>query len=451
MREEFEHRKLVLLFVSYLVGLCSAWNFSILGLAFAPLLVARQWSWRAGLLLAVGLGFLLRPDVHPALVIAKREFEGQVRLLSVPVVSGQGMKVLVESDQGRLDLRLPGDATHSLGDSLQVSGTLRPLSEASGFDHGAIGMLEPVGSLTTISKGPVLWRWCLRVRQSFVGFIAGSAPSAEGQFLDAMAFNVTSGLDQPTATALRRTGTSHLVATAGLHLTVVAGALLALLSTLRLNREWQILALCAFLCLYAGAAGLRPPIIRALLMALSFAAAYLFRREPDPLTSLCLGAGLVTIRDPAAIMDPGLWLTLAALGSIILFIHPKPGVTWRQVLREISTGALIITASTMPLIALFYGEISMVSALVNVLVLPFVGIILVISLGSWLVSLALPQVGLILLQTFALPILQILEGFIKKCSSWPWAALSVPSFHPAWLLLFYASAVLLWRPFVREA
>ena len=94
-------------------------------------------------------------------------------------------------------------------------------------------------------------------------------------------FQLTSGLDSDDWHELRASGTTHIVSTSGLHVLIAGFALLFLLTKSDLPRPLQIVLLLVCLLLYGGAAGLRPPIIRAIVMIGVALSAYLFRKGVD--------------------------------------------------------------------------------------------------------------------------------------------------------------------------
>lgn len=105
------------------------------------------------------------------------------------------------------------------------------------------------------------------------------------------------GMEADVVRSMRLTGIAHLLAVSGLHLSIVAAALDALLSFLG-GRRLRAAAKAALLCAYAALTGGAPGTIRALIMALMRELAALRGRRYDPLTALAAAALLMTLIRP---------------------------------------------------------------------------------------------------------------------------------------------------------
>lgn len=208
---------------------------------------------------------------------------------------------------------------------------------------------------------------------------------------------------------LRSTGTSHLMAISGLHISLVAGLafLLSRLCWSRLGslpeilparRSAALLALLAAL-LYAALAGFSVPTQRALIMVSAAMLALLSSRQVQPRAVLCLAVWGVLAVDPLAVLSAGWWLSFWAV-SLILYVGG--GRLGRQPRwRKWGYIHLVLAVSLIPVLLTSFQQASIVAPLANLVAVPWVSLLVIpLSLlgvlilplsdaaGSWLIGLA---------------------------------------------------------------
>ncbi|MCU0315035.1 MAG: ComEC/Rec2 family competence protein [Fimbriimonadaceae bacterium] len=448
LRLELEGRPAFLVFLAFLsgCGLIPSGGWSLL--AIVPLFFAFRKQilfWMAGLI----LGTVLSPP-PVARIQEKSSYSGLVTVSSVPSLVRDSLSAVVATPSGeKLRTTFPAAMVVSRGDVFQVKGEKIALSPGAFAVEEAAGRLRLTGGVKLIREGPAFWRWATLTRQSFVDFVRRSDPQDRQMLAAALCFNVTSGLEPHFYEDLRRTGTVHIVSTSGLHVMVAAGFLTLLLLPLPIKPEFKIGILAGLLALYAAAAGFRPPIVRAALMSLLFVGAYLFRRQSDGLTTLSVASLIYLILFPRTIQDLGFWLSIFAVGSLVLFVpsaRALSNMTWREKFWQTVKTSLVVSLATAPLTAWSFGEASLIGFVINLVVVPLVDLAIVVSLGAWMISWVLPNLGSFVYQGLALPLLWLIEFVINGGSRFPLASVSVSYFSLFWLIPFVVGAFLLWRP-----
>ncbi|MBX3111256.1 MAG: ComEC/Rec2 family competence protein [Fimbriimonadaceae bacterium] len=453
MRDQLARRPIVVAFLALCVGLTSGFvPWHALG-AVALFWCLPDRRSRVIILVCLGMGWLLRPVPPERLVWERHPTFLTGRVASVPSDISQGQRrCLFDTGQGRFTLTVPDGQDVSLGDTVRVGGELGPLFEGSGDSRGAVGHIKAVGGVEVVSAGPFVGRWGLAVRDSFRRFVDGALPPKDAALVDGIAFNVTSGIDEADHVNMVRAGIVHVVSTSGVHVVLVAGMLAWLARRAPMPRTWSLAALGLLLVVYACASGLRPPMVRAVLMALMALSAYLFRREPDGPTSLA-AAGLATlVVDPWAVVDVGFWLSVVAVGALVLFVDPfttlETGRDPRAWLTSAWRSSLVATAATLPVVATVSGSAALAAPLANLVAVPASETLLGASLASWLVSLVVPVMGKGLLLLTSGPLLALLRGAAAAGSA---GCVPVPALSPYWCPWLYGIALAFWRPWVRPA
>jgi len=202
--------------------------------------------------------------------------------------------------------------------------------------------------------------------------------------------------------ALSASGTAHIAAVSGLHVSVLTMFILTVFG----KRAGSFVSI-PILILYAAVTGFSPSVLRAVVMALIMTAAFILRREYDVHTALAAALLLQVWYCPFSVFSVSLMLSFAAAWGIVLLSGkiaapivqylPK-NRTVRTVLHYIvitfaaSVAALV---ATLPICMLFFSNISAVSLLSNVLILWAVTVSMVLGLLILLLSLlSMPLAGM---------------------------------------------------------
>jgi competence protein ComEC len=235
-----------------------------------------------------------------------------------------------------------------------------------------------------------------RARQAVRDAIAMQVadPRAAG-VLAALAVGDQAAIERADWALYRATGTAHLMAISGLHITMFAwlaaqavgaawrrsAALALCLATPRAARVGGVLAAAA----YALLAGWGVPAQRTVWMLGCAALLHLLGlRWPWPLV---LGAAAVVVSalDPWALLQAGFWLSFAAVGLLMASepaqpdassqpAGPTPGLADRglALLRAGLRTQLVATVGLAPLTLLLFQQFSVVGLLANLLAIPLV-------------------------------------------------------------------------------
>ena len=183
--------------------------------------------------------------------------------------------------------------------------------------------------------------------------------------------------------AMERTGITHIIAVSGMHVSILAGVLMSIFG----RKKWTALIITPVLLLFMGISGFSASVVRAVIMQLFILAAPFFRRDSDSLTSLSAALLIILLINPYAAAGVGLQLSFGATLGIILFsekirnylnslISKKKSEKRSGIAGKIFSSAAIGIATTvsaliftMPLSVLYFGYISLISPIVNLLVL----------------------------------------------------------------------------------
>lgn len=152
--------------------------------------------------------------------------------------------------------------------------------------------------------------------------------------LQAILFGDRSKLSETSQSIFQRTGTIHLIAISGLHISIAAGIgvlvakiLVEIFPSLLLRfpaRQLQLLLALPMALFYASMAGMPISAQRALLMLTCFFLMQLLKQNTTPWTSLVLAMFIVLLIDPLAILAAGFWFSFYAVGILCYLIQRAP-------------------------------------------------------------------------------------------------------------------------------
>ena len=323
--------------------------------AFAALLGAsrmlprrcrRQGS--AVLLLGIALlaGMLRMQLALDAVPRVRTHYNAQMagRIVSEPVVNPRTERVIskfrLETVDGapsalcvRLYLRGDSDALSavSYGQRLSLTGHIwanDPVTNPHEFDFGAFlrrnGMaamatakIEDVAVLDTVDD---LRGRAIAVRKALSGRIDVLFP-AHAAMVRALLLGDRSQLSEEQREAFRETGTAHLISISGLHVTLLAGALAALLGLFMNRRAASVLA-ALLLIPYGAVIGFPPAFVRALIMFAVYSLAPVAGLPSDGITRLAAAMLVHLLIRPLAVTDAGFVLSYSATAGLLLLAPP---------------------------------------------------------------------------------------------------------------------------------
>ena len=232
-----------------------------------------------------------------------------------------------------------------------------------------------------------------------------------GATASAMVLGRKKGMDSEVKALYQGAGISHLLAISGLHLSLIGAGLFGLLKKVRLPVTLSAGISTWILIVYAQLTGMGISTRRALVMFLLFLAAGLLKRTPDLPTSLAVAALLLLVPKPQRILDAGFQLSFSAVIGIAVMIPvlqdgwedaaPSLRVTdgvagWNiartaiaracRLLRKNILAGLGITMMMLPFLLIHFYEWSPWSVLLNLAVIPLMGILLPCLIGLQLIA-----------------------------------------------------------------
>ncbi len=363
--------------------------------------------------------------------------------------------VLLDGKPFRVMFYVNGEAEIAPGDLLkgtfQFSVTTPGGSGASAYYPGKGIFLRAYQrsdvQLAKLTGTPWLYRPAV-MRRQLAGILDRCFPADAAGFAKALLLGDRSGIDYETNTAFKVSGISHIIAVSGLHVAI----LFTLVHNLCLRRRW-LTALVGIptMIFFAAVAGFSPSVTRACLMTVLMMLAMLLEREYDGPTELAFSCMAMLTVNPLVITSVSFQLSVGCIAGIFLFqkkiaawlskaLYSGRKRGWKR-LSDWLAGSVATTLSAMslttPVVAYYFGTVSLVGILTNLLTLwvvslIFYGVMLVCLLG-WL----WPAAGTAAAAAVAWPVRYVL-WISKGLARFPLAAVYTRSIYiVAWLVFVY--------------
>lgn len=275
------------------------------------------------------------------------------------------------------------------------------------------------------------------------------------------ALTIGDGSDIPDADwqMFAATGTTHLLVISGSHVALIsvllygAGYWLASRSAwllLRWPATWPatLLALGGS-WIYTGLAGFSLPALRAWIMVAVLLVAQVSRRQLHRWHSLALALAAVLALDPLAVLNAGFWLSFAAVAVLLTSVtqsSTKGTEPWwrRAALWVLALWRLQwrISVALLPIVLVYFQQTSLVAPLVNLPLIPLLGVVVVpLALTGMVLAVLWPGGGLWLLQSADFVLVQCMVLLHWSVGLLPTNMLTLPTLQPlGWALLLVCTA-----------
>jgi len=365
------------------------------------------------------------------------------------------------SINGLLLTRPSRPADFKYGDRVRVSGELIAPPEFATFSYKDFLARQGIHSMidrpriTTLAhdQGSPILAAIFAFRDRARTVIAQILPEPSASLLTGILLGDDSGLPADVQNDFRLTGTTHIIAISGYNITILIG-LMAMITIRFVGRRRAFYVMVIGLTAYAVMVGGSASVVRATVMGLLMLwATYLGRQYAAPNALFASGLAM-TVLDPNTLFDIGFQLSFVATLGLMIYARPFAtaaeklltrlfsNVIARQAVGVLNDAVLVTLAAqvaTLPLLMLYFRQLSIVSLIVNPLVLPAQTGVMVFGLvalgGGLIIAIPVGQV----LAWLAWVFLAWTLGVIHLFASLPDAAIPLDYISPIWIAAYYAA------------
>jgi len=237
--------------------------------------------------------------------------------------------------------------------------------------------------------GSYLLSECMRLLRNVINERIGMLFGSQVPLFQGIMIGDRSAIEEEVTAAMRLTGTAHILTVSGLHLSLIAGAVSALLGCFSLSRRVRFAIMGIFVLFFAMLTGAAPGTVRACIMTMLRERAKLRGRRYEPLTALSFAALCMTLVQPLFLFHASFQFSFFAVLSIQLFANAFSAFAARRLrssgllLRLSSLLAVSLSAQlgSMPMQLMLYGYVPLLSLPMNLLCAMIMPALL---MGGWI-------------------------------------------------------------------
>ena len=268
-----------------------------------------------------------------------------------------------------------------------------------------------------------LERWRLRAGARIDTLFASDAP-----LVRALLIADTRTIPAEMRDRFAAAGLIHILSISGLHVAIIAGAVLLGFEAARMPRSRARWAALGVTACYVAAIGAPPPALRSAAMLAVATASRSLDRPVSPWAVLALGA-VIPLYDPHTVTNIGWQLSVAGFAALTAagiwtrrhLPHDVRG--WKRAVARDLAVSILATAVSAPLVVWTFGRLSLIAPLTNLVASP------VIAVLQPMLFLALATGPVHRLAQFvaqaAHPLLVALDGIAQAGALVPFGALTV--------------------------
>jgi competence protein ComEC len=326
------------------------------------------------------------------------------------------------------------------------------------FDYGRYLTLNDIQGVATIAAPEDLVATRESAMSSFGAFVGTIQRSLyriideyhspeQASFLKGVILGYRADLSSEIKQSFMNTGTIHILAVSGSNVAVVVLIIYAMFGFLRLPKKFSGGATIFGTVLFMFITGASPSVVRATIMVIVILVGTLFERKTDVYNSLSVAAAIILLLDSNALFDVGFQLSFAAVLSIV-YIYPIlkkvidlipdrfEEIKAIDYLLKLFAVSLAAQIGTLPFTAYYFGRVSLVSLLANLIVVPLSGLNVLLGVAT----IACSPFSTFVASCYAAlnsVAIDFLLGFVKVAANAPYAYVEAAHFELLHALLYF--------------
>ncbi len=341
-------------------------------------------------------------------------FESNVSSQVKESIRGQQVSLYMPNSQ-LVVVNFPLSPVISYGDKLRIEGKINYFQAKNGKKIASIKYPRFV----VISRGEDR-NLIYRVRENIIKVFNSSLSSDYSALMLGIVFGIKEEMSPNFKDNLQKTGLLHVIAASGMNVAMVGGFLLVLFGSF-MRRQLALIFTIFGILFYAFMAGFEASIVRASIMGILVFLAQLTGRQSSSFLGLFIAGFIMLFKTPILLFDIGFQLSFMATLGLIYF---RPLLLMNNSIKAILNKSslvddLLTTLSaqifTLPIIMANFGNYSIYSVFVNVLVLWTVPILMIIGGIASVLGIILLPLGTIT-SYLALPFLVYFQFVVNSFS-----------------------------------
>lgn len=316
---------------------------------------------------------------------------------------------------GKALVRIFKKKDFAYGDRLFLKGKLyRPFNFSREFHYRKYLRNKGIYLIFSVRKDSLIKRldgnignpiriFAFKIKKKMKEVIVSSLSSFSAGVLNAIILGERQNLPDYVRDVFARTGTAHIIAISGLHLGIAAFIIWVILKIIRVPRRPRYLLAILLLVFYCLLTGANPPAVRATVMAAILLFGCFLQRQANIYNSLALAALIILSVNPGALFEVSFQLSFVSVLSIIwlspkiksIFPEELGRRRWVNFLFSVFSVSLSAWLGLLPLIAYYFKIFSPVTILANMIIAPYMTIIVAAGFSLGLIGIFSPMASIL--------------------------------------------------------
>lgn len=293
------------------------------------------------------------------------------------------------------------DDSYDIGDRLKVSGKIYTLDDVYRLHNVANGTYAVIypDNIRLISKESNIFTYSECIRGYISECLYSNLSEDSAAFVKALVTGNDNDLSYLQSNDIRTSGVSHLVVVSGLHLGIICGSIYKLLRKLKVPTRVNCIITSFTILLVIFVCGLGFSVQRAVIVYLIFLIGRFFGILSNSLNSLSIAVCVIIMFSPYSIGSVSFLLSVSAtFGLIVLSPKLESFIDYDKVKNRILNKsakfvvkntciAVSAAITTMPILIYYFGGVSVISVVTNLLLTAVVTVVLCIAVIGITISL----------------------------------------------------------------
>lgn len=307
--------------------------------------------------------------------------------------------------QGKILVSAPKYPLFAYGDVVKVVGKVENPKSSYDFAYDKYLAMQKIYSIVNSAKvysinekcGSLFFKVLYELKGIFKTKIEKIFPEPYASFIEGLLLGVRSGIPKNISDDFKTVGLTHIIAISGYNITLVITAVTLMFGFL--SRRKRVIVTVFFIVVFVLLVGAGSSVVRAGVMGCISLFAMYFGRKGNVSVSIIVSALLMCLFNPLILVyDAGFQLSfLATIG--LVYVLPKiekiggflgkflSKIPKTFCMRENLMMTLSAQSLTLPVILKSFGRFSLVCPLANIVILPFIPIVMMLSFCALILSL----------------------------------------------------------------
>lgn len=240
-----------------------------------------------------------------------------------------------------------------------------------------------------IERGSGLNHLAKRIRDNINKKLFATFPNDVANVAAALLTGNKAGISDEIRQVFIRSGTAHILAISGLHVSLVGGFIFLLIRlllclippiVLRFNPKKIAIVFSFFASLlYIIIANGGIPATRAIIMHAIVTCAVLLDKHAFSMRNVAISASVILVVSPEVIFSPGFYMSFFAVASLIYF-YETTGFSGRGYVAGIIASSAIASCAVVPFSVYFFNNLTVNNIPTNLIAIPLSGVIIMPAL-----------------------------------------------------------------------